>query len=98
MIILILHIILNAAAIIGLHYATREGMILSFMADSLDRYSHYLTMPLYNCPTCMASIWGTVYFLAYQPAGWHYYPVYILATSATATFLNRLLPSDEPTP
>jgi hypothetical protein len=94
---LLCHIILCSLAIIGLYNAASPGNLLDFVGDWA------VTMPgLYNpiigCPTCMASVWGSVYFIALQPAGWLYFPAFILATSATATFLNRLLPADDPTP
>lgn len=97
MIELLLHILLTATAILGLHVATWDDMILNKPASWCNANLPYLlNKPLFNCPTCMASIWGTAYFITYNPAGWVYYPVFILAVSATATFLNRLLPTDEP--
>lgn len=94
---MILHLLINALAIIGLHVATWNEMIFARPAAWLEnRLPYWYTKPLFNCPTCMASVWGTTYFAIYKPAGWLHYPVYILALAAIATFLTKLLPEDEP--
>lgn len=94
---MIYHMILNALAIIGLHLATGDEMILDKPARYLEvKLPYWMTKPLFNCPTCMASVWGTVYYIAFQPSNILHYPVYILGLAAIATFMTSLLPKDEP--
>jgi len=61
---IILLLIFNSLAILGLHYTTRGGQILYFLTHvankvlGLDGWHAQLKKPLLDCPTCMASIWG----------------------------------------
>lgn len=53
---------LNSLVIMGVHVLTRVGMLLNPFVN--DEWSDYIRKPLYDCPPCMASIWGI--------AGWLY--------------------------
>ncbi len=62
------HILITSLAIIGLHKATGEGMILFYIAEWLFKHlPKWLYTPLLGCPPCMASIWGTAGFLLMEP-------------------------------
>lgn len=62
------HMVLCAFAIIGLHTATDEGMILYAPTEWLfKRIPRWAFKPLFGCPPCMASFWGTLGFVALEP-------------------------------
>lgn len=92
---ILIDILVNALAIIGLHVSTWDDMIFDKVARWVELRTGRLSKPLFNCPTCMASVWGVTYWLLFHPCSLLFLPVYILAVSASATFLNRLLPTDD---
>lgn len=52
----------------GLNYATRSDEILGIPADWLRKNSNdwakkWLLTPLFDCPYCMPSVWGTLSFI-----------------------------------
>jgi hypothetical protein len=51
----------NALLISGLHLASYEGMILGFLPNL--GLPSWLEKPLFDCPTCMASVHGTYPYL-----------------------------------
>jgi hypothetical protein len=77
---LFLAIALNSLVCLGVHVATREDMILFPFAQFIKRLSrkvgdyispcsdfnmaYYVCKPLFDCPPCMASVWGLL--------GWFY--------------------------
>lgn len=62
---LFLLLALNSLACLGIHCVTREGMIFGAVADYIrDCIGEYSSKPLFDCPPCMASVWGI--------AGWFY--------------------------
>lgn len=51
------------AFIWGLNYACRSGEILGTPADWIRKNSpDWINTPLFDCPYCMASVWGTLSF------------------------------------
>ena len=61
------HIIISSLCIIGLHVAMWEGMILyrvRLFLDKLTESARIVRKPLYGCPPCMASLWGSVIWFA----------------------------------
>lgn len=61
MIDLIALLFLNALLISGIHLASYEGMIFGFIAHL--NLPAWLEKPLFDCPTCMASIHGIYVFM-----------------------------------
>lgn len=58
----------TSAAIFGFHFCTTPGFILDFMhrlpvPDALAK-------PIYACPMCMSSLWGTSSFVFLAWIGW----------------------------
>jgi hypothetical protein len=90
MTILIAVLLFNALHIVGFYYATGEGMILSFFQNIKGKIS----MPLYDCPTCMASIHSTFYFFPFAAIyGWQWmigWPLYICALAGASTIIYRI--------
>lgn len=61
---LFIHIVLCSLVIHGIHAATRSGMVFGFVEDYFaDREWPKWGDPVSECTICMASIWGSSYFL-----------------------------------
>ena len=58
----------NSLFIIGFWTSCKRGMILGFIRDI--EISEWLKKPLYICPPCMASIWGSLGFIIACLAGY----------------------------
>lgn len=90
---LIPHIILIAAIIVGTHLAIQE-LLNTFVADPdliYDRLPPFWktwAKPLGFCPTCMASIHGTAWHFYFGGSIEHWIPV-VLALAFVNTLLNR---------
>lgn len=61
-------IAIGSLCVLGLYAAMGEGMILEFLHDFLERATNnrllrHIRPALYECPICMASIWGTIVWL-----------------------------------
>lgn len=58
-------IVINSLACLAIHVLTREGMLLDNVANLLrDNIKEFWCKPLFDCPPCMASVWGLL--------GWFY--------------------------
>lgn len=91
MIDLLLLMLINALAIIGIYLSFGEGMIFRGLGLWIEKKIHYdLTKPLFNCPTCMASIhsilpyWCSYDFNAHNVV---IYVFYVAGLSALSTFI-----------
>lgn len=93
MIDILLLLILNALAIIGIYLSFGEGMIFRSIGLWIEKKVHDdLTKPLFNCPTCMASIHSVIpFWMTYEPCFQSalLYIIYIPALSALATWLSN---------
>lgn len=93
-------LVVNGFSIVGFYLAAQEGMVLGFIRKYLDKYlSEKWRMPVYDCPTCMASLhsiyfyWGA--YLLLTSFGYHIniyvallvYPAYITALAAISTII-----------
>lgn len=61
-------VIFGALCVLGLYAAMGQGMILEWLRGFLEfitdnKVLRYIRPALYECPICMASIWGTVVWL-----------------------------------
>lgn len=95
---LFLFAVLNSFAIIGLWTACKPDMLLSFVGDKLHGLSSYMQKPLYLCPPCMASIWGSVWFAVLFALGLvnpFFYPLYILAVSGLNVVLKWFIEKNQ---
>jgi hypothetical protein len=84
--------LVNAFIINGIHLSTYEGMINAWIPRLLKNTPEWVQKPLYDCPTCMASVHSTYIFWAAYPFTLEsliLYPFYILALAAMATVINR---------
>jgi hypothetical protein len=92
-------LIVNSFAIVGIHKITREGMIFGWVQDI--QLPEMIQKPLFDCPTCMASIHSIVpfWFTTYLITGVTEeivvvsvvaYIYYALALVCVSTLMNRL--------
>lgn len=90
---------LLALALLGLHVATRPGFLLAPPAAwAQARLPEGLTRPLWTCPLCMASVYGTLMALWVAPQCTELHPalVWLLLVAATAGWnLHALVALDQ---
>lgn len=95
MIDLILLLLFNACAIIGIHLAFGEDMIFERLGHWIESKIPYdLTKPLFNCPTCMASVHSILpYWLThdFNTESLLWYLIYVPALAYVATRLGQLI-------
>ena len=54
------------AFIWGLNYACRSGEIFGDPADWMRAHApKWINTPLFDCPYCMSSVWGTIFFVIF---------------------------------
>lgn len=88
------HTLITSLSIIMIHASTKEGMIASFVPRLLNVLPWWIKKPLFECPVCMCSIWGTLAFLFFPFLPIHY-PLFILSVGGCnliiAAFLTHTL-------
>lgn len=83
----LLRLFIASLAIFGVWNAFAPGMIFGWLGDVLEnRLPEYAQKPLYTCPACMASIWGTALWF-YFGGDLTMWPVFVLALSG----FNRIV-------
>lgn len=82
-------LLIGCLVCIGIWNAFKPGMIFGWLGKIWDRrLPEVLQKPLYSCPPCLASIYGSaLWILAGGDLTW--WPVFVLALSG----LNRLVSS-----
>lgn len=86
-------LLFNALFIVGLHLATGEEMIFNKPALWIEtKVPYWMTKPLFNCPTCMASVHSILpYWYCHEltliNAG--AYVFYVFALAGLSTILAR---------
>jgi hypothetical protein len=66
---LFLVIVLNSLACLGVHCVTREGMLFGPVAEYIRSIiGEYSCKPLFDCPPCMASVWGLLGWFYFMPS------------------------------
>lgn len=81
-------VIFGALCVLGLYAAMGEGMVLAplrilFERITDNRVLRWVRPALYECPICMASIWGTVVWLV---MGMNFTGLWVLYVFAVAGF------------
>ena len=68
---MITHLFVAACFIFGIRAIFLDGMLLgSLRGRILDGMPDWAKKPLYACPACMASVYGTLYFFAILNGPW----------------------------
>lgn len=95
MIDLLLLMIFNAFLINGVYLSTGDQMLLERPARWIEsKVQYWITKPLFNCPTCMASVHSILpFWMSYELNGMTAltYLLYIPALAFLSTYLNRLI-------
>ena len=86
-------ILIISLAINGLYLATGDNMILEPLRLFIHKIvkSEYLRKPLIDCVTCMASVWGTIFYLLSEPFVWNEWIITVFAVAGLATLINRVI-------
>jgi len=92
-------IAIGSLCVLGLYAAMGEGMILEFLRNFFDRVTNnkvlqYIRPALYECPICMASIWGTVVWLLLGDWFSLYWVLYVFAVAGLNYVLVNLVNND----
>lgn len=61
------HVIICSLICVLIHSATKEGMLLAKPAMWLSPKLKWAAKPLFACLTCMCSVWGSAYWLIFDP-------------------------------
>jgi hypothetical protein len=90
-------IIISSLAIIGLHVAMWDGMILNIVRQALELATFrapWLRKPLYACPPCMTSIYGSIIWFASGYVGWEIL-IFLPAVAGLNYFIISLAGGEE---
>jgi hypothetical protein len=83
----LIQVVLTALGIVFIHATTWDGMIFSRVRVALWGLPLWIKKPLFMCPICMTSIWGTA--LYFQPFE---FITYLFAVGGMMTLLSFILP------
>jgi len=67
-----------------------SGGLIRYNDDTGKMRNDMLKKALFNCPPCMASVWGTAGFL-YTGMGWQYWIVWVLALAGFNYIVNKVI-------
>lgn len=85
-------VLICSAAITGLHVSFWDGMIFSpVRLRYLRTLPRWASKPVYHCLTCMASVWGSIYFFTYGDLSVWQWPLFILAVAGVNTAVYGLI-------
>ena len=91
MIDILLLMLFNALYIVGFYLACGNDMVFDRPARWIEKHIKYwMTMPIFNCPTCMASLHSIVpYWMSYEVCqdSVLIYVIYVFALSTVATLI-----------
>lgn len=84
-------LIINSLFIFGVHTLFSEGNLLEGAGKVIERaIGSYWSKPVFTCPLCMASIYGTIGFFAFSHLHFWYWPAYCIALCGLNTIINDL--------
>ena len=91
----LIQIVIGCLVITGAWTACGKDMILEPIADALEVVlPKWFCKPLFLCPACMSSVWGTtVYF--YTGGNGYHYPLYLFALCGAMHLISIHLLSNE---
>lgn len=89
-------LLINALAIVGIYLSFGQGMVFRSLGLWIEkRVSYNLTMPFFNCPTCMASVHSIIPFWYNNELNMDSlitYIIYVPALAALSTWMaNKIV-------
>jgi ABC-type uncharacterized transport system permease subunit len=93
-------VVFGALCVLGLYAAMGEGMILEWLRDLFERLTNnrvlkYIRPALYECPICMASIWGTAVWLVIGNGFGAMWVLYVFAVAGFNYVTVNLISDDD---
>lgn len=87
----LLILIFNSLFIYGVHTLFSEGHLLEKQGNFIERViGTFWSKPLFLCPLCMASFWGSVGFFLFVHKELIYWPLYCICLCGLNTIINDL--------
>jgi hypothetical protein len=90
--------LITSLFIYGIHATTRHGMIFEFISKWIDNkillgHVNYnkIAKVLIDCTPCMASLYGTISFVLFNPTALIYYPIWIFCLSGFNYIVNKTM-------
>ncbi len=80
-------VLLNVLLIAGIWNLFGPGMLLHWLVPTLEKLPKEFQKPLYACPACMASIYGSLFFILVIKGDFCLLPLHCLAVSGATTLL-----------
>jgi len=88
---MIYYLILNALFIWGWHVLFNEGMILGKLGEWMtEKLPEWLHKPLFSCPACQSSIYGTIGFFMFVREELYIWPIYCVCLCGLNYLLAKL--------
>lgn len=89
-------IVIGALCVLGLYAAMGEGMILHWMEKALihitdNKVLRPIRPALYECPVCMASIWGTTFWLVIGGSFGAAWVIYVFGVAGLNYVLSNVI-------
>jgi hypothetical protein len=81
-------ILLISILIVGTYLAIAE-FIWTFKKKEVDDYKGWYLKPLFTCVTCMASVWGSIYYVLLS--GYDFNFIEWALTCIACAYVNTLL-------
>lgn len=74
----------------GINYAFKPGEILGQPGDWIrNNWPSWLVTPLFDCPYCMSSIHGTVFFWFFlSDYEWYLWPVFVVSLTGIGALVR----------
>ena len=98
---MIAYIIVNCLLIWGIYGSTRNGELFNLENLPLPQW---MAKPLYDCPFCMSSVWGSIGFWVFMHSvsfraeclgfDWYFLPIYLFACCGLNYLIVLFLPNE----
>jgi len=83
------HLFFACFLIFGIHVLFRDNMILGNLIP--DYFPKWFVKPLVGCPACMASFWGSFYYVAFVSNNWPEWIMFCLMLSGLNWIINGII-------
>lgn len=80
----------NSLYCVGLHITTRKNHLFHFIDN--NNWPDWVKKPLYDCPTCMASVHGSIVYwvvMEWTLGNLYIWPFYLFALCCLNTYVNN---------